>query len=106
MTAYWRPIPMTDAARPPGALVLAGGWCWFDRVERLSRTAPPEVVPLAEVPPEALARLTATRDPIAGLAWDAPRIMGILNLTPDSFSDGCPSLFFLYPVMVVRDSRQ
>ena len=88
MTAYWRPIPMTDAARPPGALVLAGGWCWFDRVERLSRTAPPEVVPLAEVPPEALARLTATRDPIAGLAWDAPRIMGILNLTPDSFSDG------------------
>lgn len=88
MTAYWRPIPMTDAARPDGALTLAGGWCWFDRVERLSRTEPPRIVPLSEVPPEVLARLTAAREPIAGLTWDAPRIMGILNITPDSFSDG------------------
>ena len=32
---YYRPIPMTDAARPNGALTLAGGWCWFDRVEVL-----------------------------------------------------------------------
>ncbi len=88
MTAYWRPIPMTDTARPSGALPLAGGWCWFDRVERLSRTESPRVVPLSEVPPEALDRLSAPRAPIAGLAWDAPRIMGILNVTPDSFSDG------------------
>lgn len=88
MTSYWRPIPMTDAARPPGALTLAGGWCWFDRVERLSRGAPPVIVPASEVPPDTLDRLTAPRAPIAGLGWDAPRIMGILNLTPDSFSDG------------------
>jgi dihydropteroate synthase len=86
--AYWRPIPMTDAARPSDALTLAGGWCWFDRVERLSRTEPPQVLPAAEAPPEVLARLTAPRDPIAGLTWEAPRIMGILNVTPDSFSDG------------------
>ncbi len=25
---------------------------------------------------------------MAGLNFDAPRIMGILNVTPDSFSDG------------------
>ncbi|MBF9061329.1 dihydropteroate synthase, partial [Rhodobacterales bacterium HKCCSP123] len=36
----------------------------------------------------ALARLTAPRAPLAGLTLDAPRLMGILNLTPDSFSDG------------------
>jgi dihydropteroate synthase len=88
MTTYWRPIPMTDPARPAEALPLAGGWCWFDRVERLSRTEPPRVVPLSEVPPEVLARLSAPRAPIAGLSWEAPRIMGILNVTPDSFSDG------------------
>ena len=88
MTAYFRPIPMTDPARPPGALPLAGGWCWFDRAERLSRDAPPTIVRLSEVPPDLLARLSAPRDPIAGLTLDTPRVMGILNLTPDSFSDG------------------
>lgn len=88
MTAYWRPLPMTDAARPDGALTLSGGWCWFDRVERLSRTEPARIVPLSEVPPHVLDRLTAAREPIAGLTWDRPRIMGILNVTPDSFSDG------------------
>jgi len=88
MRTYWRPVAMTDAARPPDALPLAGGWCWFDRVERLSRSEPARVVGLAEVPPEVLDRLTAPRAPIAGLSWEAPRLMGILNVTPDSFSDG------------------
>ena len=26
--------------------------------------------------------------------------------SPESFSDGCPSLFFLYPVIMVRERRQ
>ncbi|EYD77784.1 Dihydropteroate synthase [Rubellimicrobium mesophilum DSM 19309] len=85
---YWRPIPMTDPARHPEALPLAGGWCWFDRVERLSRSEPPAIMPLPEVPPEVLDRLASPRAPIAGLSWERPRLMGILNVTPDSFSDG------------------
>ena len=36
----------------------------------------------------ALERLSAPRAPWAGLALDRTRIMGILNVTPDSFSDG------------------
>src|SRR5262249_35292821 len=36
----------------------------------------------------ALHRLTAPRPAFAGLALDRPRIMGIVNVTPDSFSDG------------------
>lgn len=32
--------------------------------------------------------LTAPRPRLAGLALDRPRIMGIVNVTPDSFSDG------------------
>jgi len=35
-----------------------------------------------------LARLTSPRADIAGVPMDGPRIMGILNVTPDSFSDG------------------
>jgi dihydropteroate synthase len=35
-----------------------------------------------------LERLGAPRGPFAGLTLDRPRIMGILNVTPDSFSDG------------------
>ncbi|MCE2517697.1 MAG: dihydropteroate synthase [Alphaproteobacteria bacterium] len=33
-------------------------------------------------------RITRRREDFAGLSLDAPRIMGILNTTPDSFSDG------------------
>lgn len=35
-----------------------------------------------------LARLSAPRPPFAGLSLDRPRVMGIVNVTPDSFSDG------------------
>jgi dihydropteroate synthase len=35
-----------------------------------------------------LDRVTAPRPPFAGLTLDRPRIMGIVNITPDSFSDG------------------
>lgn len=36
----------------------------------------------------ALTRLSGPRAPFAGLTLDRPRVMGILNCTPDSFSDG------------------
>ena len=88
MTAYYRPIPRTDHARPDGAYTLAGGWTWFDTVEELHRDAPSRLLPASDIPPEALDHLTALRAPIAGLGFDTPRLMGILNVTPDSFSDG------------------
>ena len=79
---------MTDAARPPQARPLAGGLCWFSQVEILQRGGSPHLAPLSEVPDAMLARLTAPRAALAGLAMDRPQIMGILNVTPDSFSDG------------------
>ena len=85
---YFRPIAMTDPARPKTAMMLAGGWCWFDRVEVLSRAAPSRVIAAAEVPAAVLHRLCTPRAPFAGLTLDRPRLMGILNVTPDSFSDG------------------
>jgi len=85
---YYRPIPRTDPLRPDGALPLAGGWCWFDTVALLSRDAAPRLLPARDLPEDVAARLTAPRPPVSGLEMDAPRLMGILNVTPDSFSDG------------------
>ena len=41
---------------------------------------------------ELLERLAAPRAAIAGVSMDRPRIMGIVNVTPDSFSDGGSNL--------------
>lgn len=85
---YYRPVPRTDPARPAGALTLAGGLCWFDTVEVLDRAAPSYLMPAADLPTEAMQNLTTPRAPVASLDMAAPQIMGILNVTPDSFSDG------------------
>ena len=37
-------------------------------------------------------KITSKRKNISGVKFDAPSIMGVLNITPDSFSDG--GLFF------------
>ncbi len=85
---YYRPLLQHDPARPDDAVRLAGGWTWFNTVEELRRDGPARLVPAAELPPEALARLSAPRPPICAMTFDRPRLMGILNVTPDSFSDG------------------
>ncbi|MCF6443787.1 dihydropteroate synthase [Nereida sp. MMG025] len=88
MTQYYRPIPQTDIARPRGALTLAGGWCWFTHVEVLERGRAPEIISANDAPPTVLDPLTSPRTAIAGLDTARPNLMGILNVTPDSFSDG------------------
>ena len=94
------------AALPADALPLSGGPRHFAACEAVlredGRTRAREVVPVARldtwtarfgsaVAAEAeaqLARLSAPRPPFAGLDLDTPRIMGVINVTPDSFSDG------------------
>ena len=88
MRAYYRPIPSLDPARPEGALTLTGGLAWFDRVEVLARGAAARVVPASDLPEAVRTALCAPRPALAGLTMDRPRLMGILNVTPDSFSDG------------------
>jgi len=86
--SYYRPLVRSGEARPEGAYPLAGGALWFSEVEILDRGAPARVVPAGLVPEEDRRRLTARRASIAGLDMSTPQIMGILNVTPDSFSDG------------------
>lgn len=74
--------------RPRGAVSLAGGWTWFTDVEVLERGRPSQVIPATDAPPDVLTTLAHDRAPIAGVEFSKPRVMGILNVTPDSFSDG------------------
>lgn len=85
---YYRPIISTGHTKPTGALQLAQGWAWFSQVEVLTRDAPPELIHAQDLPDAERAALTAPRPAIAGLSLARPIIMGILNVTPDSFSDG------------------
>lgn len=85
---WFRPIIQTDPVRPPTALPLAGGWAWFERAEVLTRDGSLGLIAAAEIDRPVLERLTTSRAPVAGLSMDRPRLMGVLNVTPDSFSDG------------------
>lgn len=81
MTDWLRPVAISGAERP--AHLLAGqSHIGFDHVVDLRGGGP---VVVDEAP---LARLADQRAPLCGVSQDRPRIMGILNVTPDSFSDG------------------
>ena len=83
MTFYYRPL-----IEEQGTNVLAGGWCRFSRVEVLSRDRRAEFISADEVPQDILHRLTSVRSDLGASESDRPQVMGILNITPDSFSDG------------------
>ena len=102
-----RPVGLLDggaakaAAGDGAALKLAGGWIAFTACEAVWRNGGenrsctltlPEIerlaaggAPLSRRAALLLERLTAPRPPFAGIALDRPRIMGIVNATPDSF---------------------
>lgn len=86
MTLY--PEPLICPADMPGAHPLAGGPLHFAHVRLHSRDAAPQIVAANTLPAKTLNALTAPRAAVAGLSMDRPRLMGILNTTPDSFSDG------------------
>lgn len=85
---YYRPLLNTGPLRPEGALGLAGGWAWFTHIAVLQRHASAQVIAASCAPPDILRRLTTPRAPVAGLDLGRIQVMGILNATPDSFSDG------------------
>ncbi len=101
---YLRPICGAAGLDRPAARI-AGAWAGFDTVEvwardgsatRRARATVAELRSWARslASPhdaridELLQAVTAPRADFAGLDMTEPRIMGILNVTPDSFSDG------------------
>jgi dihydropteroate synthase len=85
---YYRPLVQHGRARPNEACSLAQGELWFTHAEVFERDLPSRIVPACEIPATTLARLNGPRALAAGLANAQPQVMGILNVTPDSFSDG------------------
>ncbi len=88
MTQYFRPIVSFDPCRPDTALRLGGRVLWFTHAEVLERGRAPARIPVSDLPADMTERLTAPRADLAGLPMRFPQIMGILNVTPDSFFDG------------------
>ena len=73
------------------ALPLAGGPAVFTLVRLIGPGVPEAPLALADVPEDwqaAVMELTRAPAPFAGLPTGRPLVMGILNVTPDSFSDG------------------
>jgi dihydropteroate synthase len=111
---YLRPTGFVDAPFGYDGQVwrLAGGLCFFGAVElievRDGRRAGQTLISVQEIdshinslPPEMaeaarpiLGRLTASRPPLRigarTISLDQPQVMGILNVTPDSFSESGP----------------
>ncbi|MFK7944189.1 MAG: dihydropteroate synthase [Paracoccaceae bacterium] len=92
MLKKFRPIPCSPGW--PNARSLAGGLVGYREIEISGAEGPAEILPADAVSPlysdsrERLTRLYTTREPLMGLDMSRPRIMGVLNATPDSFSDG------------------
>lgn len=96
------PAPASGAETAHGGLRLAGGWLAFTQLQIIERRGPPEggrILGIGDFCERdwggetmAASRLfEALRQPrasVGGLTLDRPRIMGIVNITPDSFSDG------------------
>ncbi|HUS97467.1 MAG TPA: dihydropteroate synthase [Hyphomicrobiaceae bacterium] len=105
---YVRPVGLYPAARGDaaeevwGGLRLAGGWLDFTAVEVAERNGARierRIAGLGDFFERDWGRralnaadmfelLQAPRPRLAGVALDRPRIMGVINVTPDSFSDG------------------
>lgn len=80
---YYRPL-LTEGEGLP----LAGGPFSFARAEVLTRAGSEGVIAAGDVPADWLDRLTRPRPLLARFGQALPLVMGILNVTPDSFSDG------------------
>jgi dihydropteroate synthase len=120
---YLRPVPIFAPAGQVGARIC-GGWAGFNEVEVITRDGADvtrAIAPLGEVQmwsrhqgrdaarhiDVTLSRITAPRAAFAGVALDRPQIMGIVNATPDSFSDGgdyaSPEAAFTHGLEIVKD---
>jgi dihydropteroate synthase len=93
---HLRPIQFVDSPVGHDGEVarLAGGMLWFAAYEVIEKGAR-RTITIAEAEhdfPDLHARITAPRAPLTlgerTLRFDQPHVAGILNVTPDSFSDG------------------
>ncbi|AQR74358.1 dihydropteroate synthase [Sphingomonas sp. LM7] len=100
---YLRPVQFADTpvGRDGEVVRIAGGLTWCSAFELIAVEGGKRVlqrtIPVAELPQDErlqtiVARIVAPRAPLRlgdrVVRLDQPQVMGILNVTPDSFSDG------------------
>lgn len=86
---YTAPIAQPFGPRPDDAMPIAGSaHVWAQSVAFMKRDTTPTTDQIVSLDPDTHTRLSALRPQICGLTLDRPCVMGILNVTPDSFSDG------------------
>lgn len=100
---YLRPVQFVDTpvGRDGEVVRIAGGLSWCSAFELIAveggRRLLQRTVPVADLPADErlqaiAARIAAPRAPLKlgerVVRLDQPQVMGILNMTPDSFSDG------------------
>ena len=88
MSEYFRPIIRSEREIPSNAQIMRGTAFWFTHAVKLSRNSESEIVFAKKIPNHILDKITKRRPKICRISFDTPTIMGILNVTPDSFSDG------------------
>ena len=95
--SFFRPVGLLTGAAATAAVEsgrarwLAGGPVAFLALERHDSAAggpEPVAAALDAAPAGVLEALSAPRPPWAGFGFARPLLMGIVNVTPDSFSDG------------------
>ena len=85
---YYRPIILKSSKSSSRVYKLADGWAFFDDVEVIQRNEKSRIVKAEKIPKKILQNLTTKRPDLLKLSFSNPHVMGILNVTPDSFSDG------------------
>ena len=85
---YYRPIITQPCANSSEAYKLADGWAFFTDVEVIQRDGKNSIIKAKKLPTKILNNLTAKRQNLLNLSFSTPHVLGILNVTPDSFSDG------------------
>jgi len=88
MTSYFRPIVRTGLPRSKDSIFLAETNYWVSEAEEISLGKKKKLVSINDVPEWWQKRWLKKRTDISGMEFGFPKIMGILNVTPDSFSDG------------------
>ena len=85
---YYRPIVSYGKDSSNKSMPIAGGKSWFTEAEVLSRNKNSSIIDIKDIPVETLKNITGSRPDFAGLNMRSAHVMGVLNVTPDSFSDG------------------
>ena len=88
MTSYFRPIIRTGSPRSKNSIFLAETNYWISEAEEIKFGEKTKLVSINDVPDWWKKRWLKKRSDILGMEFGLPKLMGILNVTPDSFSDG------------------